>query len=255
MSEGRSPGFRSTLILAGGRSSRMGRDKALIEVDGIPMLRRVYDVAAACTRDVWVVTPWANRYQTILPSDCCWIHETAPPEESRFDSGRSGDIFTDDLDLDADDLALGAEDEVDDLEKLPALESSISTQNPSLLQGPLIGFAQGLDFLVSQGYAADWVLLLACDLPRLRADILQNWMAELDSIDPSMMAAMPHHSKGWEALCGFYRAACLPHLRNFIESGGRSFQRWLQSQPVHMLHVQDTGMMVNCNTPEDLHEV
>lgn len=247
MSEGRSPGFRSTLILAGGRSSRMGRDKALVEIDGTPMLRRVYDVAAACTRDVWVVTPWAERYKPILPPDCCWIYETASPAESRFDSAHSSDIL-------ADDLSLGTEDHIPDLAGLPALETSVSTHNSSLLQGPLIGFAQGLEFLVSKGYAADWVLLLACDLPRLQADVLKQWMAELDTVDVATMAAMPHHSKGWEALCGFYRSACLPDLKAFIDSGGRSFQRWLRSQPVHLLDVPDTRMMVNCNTPEDLED-
>ncbi|MGB3494003.1 MAG: NTP transferase domain-containing protein [Elainellaceae cyanobacterium] len=248
MSDERSPGFRSTLILAGGRSSRMGQDKSLIEIDGTPMLRRVYDVAAACTRDVWVVTPWAERYRAILPSDCCWIHEIAPPEAARFDTAHSGDILTNAL-------SLGAEEHITDPSGLPALETSVSTENSSLMQGPLVGFAQGLEFLVSQGYAADWVLLLACDLPRLRAEVLKDWMAELDTIDADTMAAMPHHSNGWEALCGFYRSACLPNLKSFIDSGGRSFQRWLRSQPVHLLDVPDTTMMINCNTPEDLENV
>ena len=34
----------SIVILAGGRSSRMGRDKATIEIDGVPLIRRIYDV-------------------------------------------------------------------------------------------------------------------------------------------------------------------------------------------------------------------
>jgi molybdenum cofactor guanylyltransferase len=35
----------TAIILAGGQSKRMGRDKALIEVDGVPLLSRVYAVA------------------------------------------------------------------------------------------------------------------------------------------------------------------------------------------------------------------
>lgn len=65
------------MILAGGQSSRMGRDKACISVNGVPMLRRVYDVAACCTPHIWVVTPRPRRYQALLPDQCHWIME--PP--------------------------------------------------------------------------------------------------------------------------------------------------------------------------------
>jgi molybdopterin-guanine dinucleotide biosynthesis protein A len=45
-------------VLVGGRSRRMGRDKALIEIDGVPMARRVADVlvAAGC-RPVVAIGP------------------------------------------------------------------------------------------------------------------------------------------------------------------------------------------------------
>ncbi|WP_254721834.1 NTP transferase domain-containing protein [Kovacikia minuta] len=41
------PSFLSAIVLAGGRSSRMGRDKALIEIEGSPLLRRVCRCCAA----------------------------------------------------------------------------------------------------------------------------------------------------------------------------------------------------------------
>ncbi|MGJ3244697.1 MAG: molybdenum cofactor guanylyltransferase [Elainellaceae cyanobacterium] len=189
------------IILAGGRSSRIGHDKAQLLIDGIPLLRRVFDSAAQCCTTVYVVTPWADRYREILPPDCHFVHET-----SRSDS--------------------------------------------SMSQGPLIGFIEGLAHVETE-----WTLLLACDLPRLQAEVFQSWVSELDAVDDSIVALLPRHSKGWEPLCGFYRQRCLPELQAYREAGGRSFQRWLLGQTVQTLHVPDTRMLLNCNTLHDLEQV
>ncbi|NET46138.1 molybdenum cofactor guanylyltransferase [Okeania sp. SIO2B3] len=63
------------LILAGGKSSRMGKDKALISWQNIPMLKRVYQVASECTEKVYIITPWPEKYQHILPTECEWLTE------------------------------------------------------------------------------------------------------------------------------------------------------------------------------------
>jgi molybdenum cofactor guanylyltransferase len=65
----------TAIILAGGKSSRMGQDKALIQIDGIPLLQKVYEVAAACSQQVIVVTPWQERYQQLLPHTCKFVQE------------------------------------------------------------------------------------------------------------------------------------------------------------------------------------
>jgi molybdenum cofactor guanylyltransferase len=70
--------YISALILAGGKSTRMGRDKATIAWDGVPMLCRVYDVAIACTRSVCILTPWPDRYRDMLPPNCCWLEDSQP---------------------------------------------------------------------------------------------------------------------------------------------------------------------------------
>jgi molybdenum cofactor guanylyltransferase len=67
----------TALILAGGRSRRMGADKALVSWQGIPLLGRVFAVAQACCTQVCVLTPWPERYQTLLPSTVNWLVE--PP--------------------------------------------------------------------------------------------------------------------------------------------------------------------------------
>ncbi len=58
----------SALVLAGGQSSRMGRDKALLTVDGIPLLQRVYTAARAAfdqKASIYVMTAWPERYQSL----------------------------------------------------------------------------------------------------------------------------------------------------------------------------------------------
>ncbi|WP_367142251.1 molybdenum cofactor guanylyltransferase [Moorena sp. SIO1F2] len=207
----------SGIVLAGGLSSRMGRDKALIPVEGVPLLRRVSDVALSCiaqvsgqvSGQVYIVTPWPERYVDILPETCRVIREVPLPEET----------------------------------------------TP---HGPLVGFAQGLAHVET-----DWVLLLACDLPQLRAEVVQGWLKQLEqtrenAIDQRSryaIALLPRNPKGWEPLCGFYRRQCLPSLTEFINQGGRSFQRWLAQHPVQELLVSDTRLFFNCNTPADLEQL
>lgn len=188
----------SAIILAGGQSSRMGQDKALISLQGVPLLRRVCQIALHCANEVYVVTPWPERYQDILPNACRLLQEVPLPGETRP-------------------------------------------------HGPLVGFAQGLAQVKT-----DWVLLLACDLPQLQANVLQEWTTQLEKTDKNVMAVLPRHAKGWEPLCGFYRRQCLLMLTQFINEGGRSFQSWLAQHPVQELMIQDTQLLFNCNTPTDL---
>ncbi|MBW4598475.1 MAG: molybdenum cofactor guanylyltransferase [Calothrix sp. FI2-JRJ7] len=65
----------TAIILAGGKSVRMGRDKAMIPVDGAPLLLGVCRVALACADSVYVVTPWQERYEDLLPVGCHFIRE------------------------------------------------------------------------------------------------------------------------------------------------------------------------------------
>jgi molybdenum cofactor guanylyltransferase len=182
----------------------MGRDKATIEIAGIPLIRRIYDTVAGChdrsgatvasSERIYIVAAQSERYQSILPTTCRFIAERSPD------------------------------------------------------CGPLVAFAQILAEMT-----AEWVLLLACDLPNLSTVIIQSWIDTLPCVPAQSVAYLPRHvDKGWEPLCGFYRQNCQRSLLAYIDKGGRSFQGWLERQTVAELVVADPTWLVNCNTPEDL---
>jgi molybdopterin-guanine dinucleotide biosynthesis protein A len=172
----------------------MGTDKALIQIEGIPLIQRITNIAQSLTHQVYVVTSTPEKYQSYL-AGCVLVTEIEP-------------------------------------------------------QGALTGFAQGLTQT-----ATDWVLLLACDLPKLKLEPLQQWVSRLPEIPPEAIAYLPHHPKGWEPLCGFYRRSSLTQLEAYIASGGRSFQEWLARHLVVEIPLIERDLLFNCNTPADLADI
>jgi molybdenum cofactor guanylyltransferase len=72
----------TAIVLAGGKSTRMGTDKALIPIQGVPMLQFICRIAEACAEKVYVVTPWQERYQHLLPPKSQFIQEVPLPGET-----------------------------------------------------------------------------------------------------------------------------------------------------------------------------
>ncbi|QIZ73232.1 molybdenum cofactor guanylyltransferase [Oxynema aestuarii] len=76
----------TALVLAGGSSSRMGQDKALLTVGGRTFLQKVCEVARQCCDRVCILTPWPERYQFLneLPSwgagEIAFLDELHPGE-------------------------------------------------------------------------------------------------------------------------------------------------------------------------------
>jgi molybdopterin-guanine dinucleotide biosynthesis protein A len=190
----------STLVLAGGESSRMGQDKALLKVEGLTMLERMCLLTKGFAEDVYVLTFWPDRYQSILPINCQLIQER-----------RTSKICS--------------------------------------THGPLIGFAQALRYVKTE-----WVLLLACDLPKLTTDFLLQGYESLPS-GQKVMAYLPRTENRWEPLCGFYHYSCLAALKQYLKDGGDSFQGWLGSIVVKEWVAPNGNFLLNCNTAEDFQEL
>jgi molybdopterin-guanine dinucleotide biosynthesis protein A len=186
----------NTIILAGGKSSRMGKDKALLDINGTPLLKKTYDIAQQCTDRVYIVTPWVKKYRSILPKECNFIEEL------------------------------------------------------SSFQGGLMAFSQALNEVKS-----DWILLLACDLPFLTVKEIQKWIKYLPDIQEKSIAFLPKNDKVWECLCGFYRSNCRQSLVNYLKTGNRSFQKWLNNEIIEELRVENNDILFNCNSPEDYKKI
>jgi molybdenum cofactor guanylyltransferase len=200
------PSQITAIILAGGQSTRMGRDKALIEIDGIPLLTHIYNIAESICHRVLIVTDKPSQYQSLYLGQHAIVAKDRP-EICKFVK----DDFS---------------------------------------EGPLVGFVQGL-FEVH----TSWVLLLACDLPRLDIETVKDWRSQLSKLPKTAVAYLPKREQGWEPLCGFYRASCLEKLEDFTLEGGRSFQKWLEHENVVALDCHSTDILFNCNTPEDLAQI
>jgi len=181
------------IVLAGGKSSRMGSDKALLENNGQPLLQITCEVAQISgANPIYIITSWQERYKFLnLPEECKFINEPNPCS-------------------------------------------------------PLSGFILGLSNIKT-----DWVLLLACDLPQLKSDVIHAWSHRLLTIPPDAIAYLPRNPKGWEPMCGFYRRSCLEGLESYIQKGEYAFQGWLAQSVVTEIPDIDPEMLFNCNTPTD----
>ena len=134
---------------------------------------------------------------------------------------------------------------------LPAECNYLTESQP--YRGALYGLSEGLEQISSE-----WILLLACDLPLLNTKIIQTWIDHLKQVPEETLAVVPKHSpncsSNWEPMCGFYRDRAITQLKSFLQSGGRSFQKWFSQIKVQPLFITPEVkiMLHNCNTPEDL---
>ncbi|HEY4084783.1 MAG TPA: molybdenum cofactor guanylyltransferase [Bryobacteraceae bacterium] len=183
---------RAAWILVGGRSSRMGVDKAHALSAGRALALRVADRAASVCNSISVVGDPALYSDLGLPV----IADTRPG---------SG--------------------------PLAAIEAALAAT------------------------FADANLILACDMPALAPNVLE----ELFEVGGDI--AIPRHETGEiEPLCAVYRRGALPAVREALDSGIRgvteALRRFAQpgnrvSPEVRYVRVADPAAFANLNTPED----
>jgi molybdopterin-guanine dinucleotide biosynthesis protein A len=178
------------LVLAGGRSTRMQRDKAVLEYGGVPQLARVMELLAPLV---------ARAFVSVRP------------------------------------------DQLQDPQR--AVYPRITDLKPDL--GPIAGIHAAL----TAHPEAAW-LVLACDLPFLRAPTLEYLIARRDA--RALATAFRSSTDGEpEPLCAIYEPAALAALERWIAADQRCPRSFLAQHPTLLLELPQAHALDNINTPAD----
>lgn len=182
----------SAAIMAGGKSKRMGQDKAWIELDGEPLIKRVADVLALVADEVIIVAndPKYDRLGLRVVRD-------------RWPNG-----------------------------------------------GALGGIATGV------GAAAhDTVLVAACDMPFLLADVWRVLLGHVGEAD----VVIPRVAGEYETLHALYAKACIPHMARAIAENRLRVISFFDAVTVKSIEEPELRAVdptlrafTNVNTPEEL---
>jgi molybdopterin-guanine dinucleotide biosynthesis protein A len=191
----------SGVILAGGASRRMGRDKAFLEIGGQPLIARVAGQLRAVCEEVIVAANDGARYAPF--GDRC----------------------------------------------VPDVYPGVGT---------LGGIHAGL-----QAAAHDLVLIVACDMPFLKLEVLV-WFVELAARTNGAGGAdlvILKHEQGVEPLHAVYRKSCLPAIEATIRSGERCAFAFYDQIRVRYVAPEEIAALDpelrsfrNLNTPGQWHE-
>jgi molybdopterin-guanine dinucleotide biosynthesis protein A len=116
-------------------------------------------------------------------------------------------------------------------------------------KGPLAGIGIGL------GLVPDWLLVLACDLPRLRVEVLRL-LAGL--CEPAWDVVMPMVDGRPQTLCAAYHRRCLPFVEAMLRQDrlrirdlfGQVRVRYVEEDELRQADVT-LQSFTNVNTPEE----
>jgi molybdenum cofactor guanylyltransferase len=178
---------RAGYVLVGGKSSRMGQDKAVLPAGGRTLVELVAGTVSAAAGPTALV----GGARRTLPIEFGFVRDLYPGE------------------------------------------------------GPLGGILSAL-----QDSAADWNLIVACDMPRLEADFLRRLLdtaeqGDIDALLPAGPSGLP------EPLCAAYHRRCYRPLAQAFGRGVRKISTALEEVRAVVWPVQEALYFQNVNTPED----
>jgi phospholipid/cholesterol/gamma-HCH transport system ATP-binding protein len=173
-------------VLVGGRSTRMGRDKALLPMGKVTLLDHVAQSVEQAAGNITLIGP-TERYETLS-------YRVVPDQIQ--DRGPLGGVFT----------ALSDTD-------------------------------------------ADWNLIVACDMPGLTVEFLQNLvhLAESSAAD----CIIPETPHGLEPLCAVYHRRCRELAMAALNRNILKMQEFVSTLRLQIVSVADAAVLKNIKTPED----
>jgi molybdopterin-guanine dinucleotide biosynthesis protein A len=118
--------------------------------------------------------------------------------------------------------------------------------------GPLAGLQTGL-----MHCETPYLLTAPCDSPFLPADLVQRLASAMQAEDADLAVAVTGEGETRQPHPVFClaKASLLPHLTQFLQSGGRKVDRWYASLRVAEVHFEDEAAFRNINTLAELQQM
>jgi len=111
--------------------------------------------------------------------------------------------------------------------------------------GPLGGIESALSYT-----AADWNLVLACDMPAISAEFLRGLLDAAHRLNADVLAPAGPSGR-LEPLSAVYHRRCLATMRRALGAGVRKITEALAGLDVARWTVDDAACFENLNTPEE----
>ena len=213
-----------SVVLAGGQSSRMGRDKAFIEIHGQSLLHHQITMLSGFSRHIWLSIQSAGiaKYSAILDAYDDARVELLPDQEVSSEGPLAGLLAV-----------------------LEHIQQMRSQSNDACKDAP-------------------WLAVSSCDVYGLQADIYQQLAAQLAASTNFDIACLAVAGRvqpliavirlDFSAKDNIYQ-----QLHNFFTRGGRSVMQWFDAVGYQAFDVHDmlseaslAKMHFNINTEEDL---
>ena len=220
----------SAVLLAGGKSTRMGRDKALLEIDGEPLWwRQLATLRALDPEQLFVAGPAREGLSSRANPAVAGVVEGSRGVSEKVSNGDGS----------------GAEAPRDP--SAPLGMTMIADEIDSA--GPLGGVAAAL-----RRCSAPLLVVLAVDLPAMTAEFLRSSL----SLCARGGGVVPRGPKFYEPLAAIYPASAATLARTQLHRGEFSMQQFVRAAlgdnllTERKLQPGEAALFANLNTPADL---